>query len=348
MNRPVIIGAGPIGSNTAFKLKELDPMIIESRFEVGLPVHCTGLVSNNLRTLTPYPDSVILNRVRGARLFSDNKSVTIDAGRVMADVINRVSYDKWMHERSGARTFFGEKFLSYKSGRVVTSKRSIDSPLVIDCSGAKEGLLGVQAVVKLKRDCDFVELHFNDCPGFFAWVVPISDSLCRVGLACNDKPMVKLKVFLKKIGAGTVSEWNAGLIPMRVRDFVFDNYLKCGDAAGQVKAVSGGGLVTGVLSSNIMCNAVLKSYVSNNFSKSFFMNYYFNPWKKNVGKELGLHQLARRYLDKCNYDELLTFIEHNKRLFESKGDMDFLGGLLKSIVKPSNIKFLVKSLFSLW
>lgn len=348
MNEPVIIGAGPVGSNTAFRLRELDPVIIESRKVVGLPVHCTGLVSNKLRELTPYPDSIILNRVRGARLFSANKSVTIDAGRVMADVINRAGYDRWMHERAGVRTFFSEKFTGYKSGRVVTSKRSIESPLVIDCSGAKEGLLGVQAVVKLKRDTDFVELHFSDCPGFFAWVVPVSDVVCRVGLAINDKPMDRLRLFLKKVGAGKVLEYNAGLIPMRVRDFVFDNYLLCGDSAGQVKAVSGGGLVTGVMSSNVMCDAVLKSFKSGNYSRNFFVSNYFKPWKRVVGKELSLHQLARRYLNRCDYDELLMFIERNKRLFESKGDMDFLGGLLKSVVKPNNIKFLLKSLLSLW
>ena len=344
----MIIGAGPIGSNTAFRLRELDPLVIESRKTVGFPVHCTGLVSNKLRDLTPYPDDIILNRVRGARLFSSGKSVTLDAGRVMADVIDRALYDKWMHERSGADTVLGEKFLRYESGSVVTSKRSYKSPLVIDCSGAKSGLLGVQAVVKLKRELDFVELHFSDCPGFFAWVVPTGDGFCRVGLANNDKPMDRLKLFLKKVGAGRVFEYNAGLIPMYVNDFVFDNFIKCGDSAGQVKAVSGGGLVTGVMSSNVMCDAVFKSFKRGDWSKNFFVNNYFKPWKKVVGKELGMHQLARRFLDRCDYDELLGFIERNKILFESKGDMDFLGGLLKSVVKPSNIKFLLKSLLTLW
>jgi len=343
--KPVIIGAGPVGSYTARLLKELNPIVVENKKEVGVPVQCTGLVSTRLQEISGYPDKLILNKVRGAKLYSKNEESVINARRVMAHIIDRVGFDKWMHAQCKAETRFSERFINYHKGLVKTSRNLFECDLVINCSGPKNGLLGVQAVAKLERDSDFVELHFNECPDFFAWVVPTGDGYCRIGLASdmNNNPMGRLKKFLKKINAGKVKEWNGGLIPMRVNEFINNNYLRCGDAAGQVKAVSGGGLVTGLLSSEVMSKAILKACKEGNYSKRFFKKHYYKPWSNSVGKELRLHAKARRFLNKVDYDKLLRFINNNKELIEQYGDMDFLSKFVFKLLKLRNIGFLLKS-----
>lgn len=347
---PIIIGAGPIGSNTARLIKKLNPIIIESRKEVGIPVQCTGLVSTRLQKITKYPNGLILNKVKGAKLFSNNQEVVLKPNKIMAHVIDRAKFDKYMHSRCNVTTKFNEKFTNFKNNIVYTTKNKYKTDLVIDCSGPKKetkNILGVQAVTKFKTDTDLVELHFDDCPGFFAWVVPTGDGYCRVGLASNNHPMQMLKKFLKKIKAGKVKEYNAGLIPMSINNFVKDNYIQCGDAAGHVKALSGGGLVTGILSSEIMSRAIIKAYNSNNFSKHFFQKHYLNPWKKEIGKELWIHSKVRSFLNKTNYDELINFVKRNKDLFEKKADMDFLSNLLFRLIRPSNLTFIAKSLIKM-
>jgi digeranylgeranylglycerophospholipid reductase len=342
--RPVIIGAGPIGSHTARLIKKLDPLIIEARSRVGVPVQCTGIVSPRLKELTRFPNELIVNRIRGARLYSENEEVEVKG---KAHVINRQGFDEWLHKKSMAETNFNERFIKCSKKRVRTSKNTYKTNLVIDCSGPKQGLIGVQAVARLKKDDDFVELHFHECPGFFAWIVP-TGNYCRIGLASKGKAMPMLKNFLKKIKAGKVKEWNAGLIPMKVNEFVSDNYIKCGDAAGQVKATTGGGLVTGVMSSIIMSKAVLKAYEDGNYTKSFFTKHYYKPWKMVVGKELRMHSLVRHYLNSLkSHDDLLRFIKNNKTLLEGYGDMDLPSKYLLRLLKPRNLGFIAKSLWNI-
>lgn len=343
--RPIIIGAGPIGSFTAKQIEKLNPILIEARKQVGKPVQCTGLMSTRLRKITPYPEEIILNKVKGAKLFSTNNESIINAQRVMAHVIDRTAYDQWMLEQYKGEAHLGEKFINYDNKIVKTNKRKYKTNLLINCSGPRKGLLGVQAIAPLKKDNDFVELHFNECPGFFTWVVPEGNGNCRIGLASKNNSMQMLKRFLTKIKAGKVSEWQAGMIPMQVSEFIKDNQVSCGDAAGHVKALSGGGVVTGLLSSIVMSESIIKSFKANDYSKKFFKKNYYTPWSKSVGKELRLHAKARKFLNKTDYDELLEFINKNKKVFENYGDMDFLSRFVFKLIKPENLKFIIKSLW---
>ncbi len=342
--RPLVIGAGPVGSHTARLIEQLNPLLIEAKNRVGLPVHCTGLMSTRLKSIINYPNELILNNIKGAKLYSSNHEVTLDAGRLMAHVIDRAGFDEWVHSLYEGETHFKERFVSYNKGFVKTNKGSYKTELVIDCSGPKSGLLGVQAVTKLKRDCEFVELYFTEVPDFFAWVVPESNGYCRVGLASRpvNKPMIKLKGFLKRLGAGRVREWNGGLIPMSVAEFINDNQLCCGDAAGHVKALSGGGVVTGLLSAEIMSKSILEAYTQGCFSREFFREHYYKPWSKTIGRELWIHRKVRSYLNSCDYDELLLFINKNKGLIEEYGDMDFLSKFAFKLLRPGNLGFMLR------
>ncbi len=343
--RPIIIGAGPVGSYAGVLLKDLNPIIIEAKKKIGVPVRCTGLVSPRLKEIVNFPKELIQKEIKGAKFFSENYNVTIKG---KAYVIDRAKFDQWINSIS-CKTILGETFLQYKNGIVKTSKKKYKTNLVIDCSGPKKesyNLMGVQAVAKLKRD-DFVELHFTEVNDFFAWVVPEGE-YCRIGLATDPKnqPMLRLKKFLKKIKAGKIKEWNAGLIPITPNKFIYDNYIRVGDAAGQVKAISGGGIVTGMLSAEIMASAVHKAYKENNFSEDFFKKYYELPWKKTIGKELKYHLFARLLLNQLNPNEIVKFIIKNKKIIESRGDMDFPMKLIISLIFK-NMPFIIKNAYKI-
>ncbi len=349
--RPIIIGAGPVGSYVATMIKELNPLLIERKKEVGIPVQCTGLVSTRLRKLTPYPDDIIRNKVKGAVFYSKNEKAVIKSRKVMAHVIDRAAYDKWMFKRYDGESRLGEEFLRYDEGRVYTNKGKYDTSLLIDCSGPKRGLVGVQAVAGLQKDTDLVELYFDVVPDFFGWVVPVNKRVCRIGLAtAQENPMQILKHFLKRLGAGKVREWNAGLIPMKVEEFVGNGLIRVGDAAGQVKAISGGGLVTGISSAGIAAEAVKEGFAKNDFSRKFFRKTYCKKWKKTIGRELRVHSLVRRYLNSLGekgYDELIRFIKRNKDIIVRKGDMDYPLRLVISLLRIRNLPFFAKALFKL-
>ncbi len=344
--RPIIIGAGPIGSAVARLIKDLNPLLIDARKRIGVPVQCTGLVSTRLKSLTGYPDSIIINKIRGANLFFKDSRAVIDSGRIIAHVIDRTAFDEFMLNQSSVKPLLGVRVNNYGSGVVRTTNGSYKTDLVIDCSGPRfidKHLLGLQVVAKLSVDESMVNVYFDAAPGFFGWVVPLGNGYCRIGLAhTNPRPL--LDKFLKRLGAGRIVEYNAGLIPLSVNHFFGDGFIRVGDAAGQVKAVSGGGLVTGIISAEIAGRAVRESFIARDFSESFFNNYYFKPWLRAVGNELRLHSIARWLLNRIDYNLLLRLINNNQSLFNN-ADMDFLSSLT-GLFKPVNWLLLTKLLLS--
>jgi len=118
--RPIIVGAGPIGSYVAQLLKDLDPIIIERKKNLEGNAKCTGLMSVRLREITPYEDDIILNKIYGAKFFSENNKARLAPKRVMAHVIDRAKYDEWMNQQYKGKTHFSERFIKYESGVVTT------------------------------------------------------------------------------------------------------------------------------------------------------------------------------------------------------------------------------------
>ncbi len=350
--RPVIVGAGPVGSHTAKLISELNPLLIDSKKVIGRPVQCTGLISLKVRKETPYPDRVIDNKIKGVILKSRSNQVVLKSRRVMAHVIDRQAYDEWVLSNYDGELRLGEQFKGFSNGVVKTSKGEYKTDLLIDCSGPSNrtnNLLGVQSIVKLGMIDDLVEVNFNASPDFFGWVVPEGNGYCRVGLASSvsNNPAGLLRSYLRSLGSSKTKIDNAGLIPLSVGEFFNDNLVRCGDAAGFVKALSGGGILMGLLSSKIMSRAVIRSFERDDFSRGFFKREYYNPWVRTVGRELWFHHKVRRYLNSLGvkgYDELIKFISNNKTVFEDYGDIDFISKTFIKLLKPSNALFLIKSL----
>ena len=66
-----IIGAGPAGCYAAWKLvkKGIPVKVIEEHDKVGLPLQCTGLVSDNLEKAIKFPKDIIINKIKYAKFF---------------------------------------------------------------------------------------------------------------------------------------------------------------------------------------------------------------------------------------------------------------------------------------
>lgn len=351
---PVIVGAGPVGCYFAKKLieKEIKPIILEEHKEVGKPLHCTGIVSPRLLNIINLPKDIILNKPDKLHIFSKNNDCIVNGNAL---VINRIKFDKFLAK--GLNVKLNTRFLSYERKNkeiiVKTNKGNIKTKLLVIANGASSNIIndkndfiiGIQARIKMKHD-NSVEMHFGYIPDFFAWVVPEGKSIFRIGLA-GRFPVKYFNSFVKKF-KGKIINKQAGLIPMYYpKKFYDDNVIAIGDSAGQVKATTGGGIVTGLLSAEIAANAVIKAYKENDFSSGFWRKNYYNIWKKTVGKELKMHYLIRKALNKFNekdYDKLVNFAKENKFLFEKYGDMDFPTRYFFKLLKPKNIGFMLRFL----
>jgi flavin-dependent dehydrogenase len=136
-----IIGAGPAGCYTAFKLakKGIPANVIEEHGAVGIPLQCTGLVSENLKQAIDFPDKIVVNRINRAKFFFPKAEPVIFKGR--AYVLDRVAFDQHLYEKAllaGVKFYFNERYNTFKEGHLLqvnTSKRSIESQMLVGADG---------------------------------------------------------------------------------------------------------------------------------------------------------------------------------------------------------------------
>lgn len=323
----MIIGAGVVGCHLGARLGNQE---IWERSAHAFEKPCGGLLSRELEQLGIDFEDSVLNRVRGARLFAGKESVEIARKDFQAYVLDRFSFQKALMEEAesaGCKILWGKAW----------NGEDADFVLAADGAGSSVGraqgirrdyIFTYQVEAKLKGDADFVELHFGDfAPGFFGWIVPVDGKNARIGIGCDrGNPKSCFDLFRKKFDIGKTEKVQSAIIPVfdPKTKTVFGNSALVGDAAAQVKATTGGGIVYGCKCAQVLAEAVEKGDVG----------FYEKEWRRLYGRELQTHLRIRKFLDRVNYEKLLRYIKEERldELIAEKGDMDKTGWT-KELVK---------------
>jgi len=379
----LVVGAGPAGliAGREAARRGVNVIILEKDEEVGNPCHCAGLLSvRGLKEIGIEPSrEFVQNEVSGA-IFHSPSGITFEVrGRKkMAYVVDRASLDKVLARQAvtaGAELRLGfkpEMFLVEKgvvSGIIGENKETIRAKIVIDAEGSSCGLLkrtkferpspeGFLPAVQLeiadvKTDRDLVEIFVGSkvAPKFFLWMIPTGDDSARVGLACKDRKGYEFlqKFVERRLGKHRTTAVRAGFVITSgpsARTY-YDGVITVGDAAGQTKPTTGGGVVTGgmcaIIGGEIAAEAVLKDDSSANFLKK-----YEESWRRELGREFSMMLLARRILNNLSdetIDEIFkTIIESRlQKTIEEEGDIDFQTEVLRTLARqPSLWKVLLR------
>jgi flavin-dependent dehydrogenase len=108
-----------------------------------------------------------------------------------------------------------------------------------------------------------------------------------------------------------------------------------GDAAGQVKPLTGGGIVWGIRCADIAAKAIEYAFDANRFDSFFWKTEYERKWQAAIGKEMKRQLVVRNFYSKMSNEQINSAFEIVKPQLErtSEFDYDALSGIAKRMPK---------------
>jgi flavin-dependent dehydrogenase len=148
---------------------------------------------------------------------------------------------------------------------------------------------------------DEVEIFLgkNVAPGFFGWAIPTGATRALVGLLVEREANIRLEKLIAvleesgKISAPEGRFQYRGVTLASPKKTCVNRLLLVGDAAGQVKPLTGGGIYFGLLCADIAASTLHKAMDVTDFSAAN-LHSYEKEWKHLLGQELRLGGWASR------------------------------------------------------
>ncbi len=329
----IVIGAGAIGSYVAYKLAEkgYGVAVLEKKEKVGEQICCTGIIGRECVRSFAIEDDVILRQVNSAQLYSPSgKSIRLWRRETQAYILDRAAFDRSLADRAR------NKAVDYVLNSMVNDIEVGDNRVKIGAVSHKQRLklearaaviatgfgsrlteslglgrigdfvIGAQAEVKT-RGVNDIEVYFGReiAPGFFGWLVPTITGRALVGLLSRHSPGHYLRRLLSSLSVqGKIAlvgvELGQGGIPLKPLSRTYSERLVViGDAAGQVKPTSGGGIYYGLLCADIAANTLYRALETDTLSAMGLADYE-REWKKKLGRELQVGYWARKLYERLS------------------------------------------------
>ena len=359
-----IVGAGPIGSFIAKEIASLgyDIVIFEEHSEIGNPSHCSGLFSTHIFDIVGKIG--ILHPAKKAIIYApDGSKLRIGNDRVRGYVVDRVKFDRELAKMAGAKgvnIHLKERVKRVKYPTIRTTKGEYKARIIVGADGinsivrkemgimAPKILGAVQIIAPSYLDENTVEIFLGSsiAPGFFAWRIPLFDNLSKIGLASYKNSWIYLKKLMKKLKVQPLSISGGG-IPINTAERTYaKGMLIVGDAAGQVKATSGGGVYPGLMCAKCAIKTIENALEREDYSENFLRNYE-TCWRNGIGRELKYASYLHKLYTKIRNDEfnkIIKLLNDKKviKIINEEGDIDYPSrvAIKKKRKKPSLIKYL--------
>ncbi|MGA8091761.1 MAG: NAD(P)/FAD-dependent oxidoreductase [Thermoplasmata archaeon] len=352
--------------------------VVEEHPKVGYPVQCAGLVSQRVLDLAG-SNSMVRTSVRGASVFGPSlESITFRAESPRAFVIDRAGLDIHLADRAvraGAEVRTSTRFdsLDGESGDRLTvrlrgpdgSPEEMRARLVIGADGVASA---VARAFRLRRpvevlpafeaefpespgDPDTVEVYLGRklAPGLFGWWIPDGSGGARVGVAADadgtparqyfDRLLDSLeRRFGRRLAPPTafvVSGIPIGTLPRTHAR----RALLVGDAAAQVKPLSGGGIFTGMRCAQIAADVASEALSKGDLSEGALAEYD-RRWRAELGDEFRRALYLRRLFTRLSDDELDRVVHalkgaHLAATIVAFGDIDFPTHVARELLRES-------------
>ena len=336
-------------------------LVIEEDYEIGTPEHCGGLVSTaGLEELGIIPFRKTFDHlIESAEIHAPNgNSFSINSKKQKVAEISRRELDKQIAhqaQKNGATIKVRTSFQEMTDKGVRTSEGEIECKIFVDARGVSSLIhkdrTGILSSAQYEIYADWikkgkVQVFFDQekYPGFFAWVIPSDEGKGKVGVAGKGINVVEaIEKFLETMGDySTIRKIYAPIwIKGPIDKFIDGKIVTIGDAAGQAKPTTAGGIYSSGMGGLYAGQAISKFLESNDMSD---LEEYQKRWTEKFGKEFEKQLFARKILERLDNSTINKLFESvtpeiTKEISE-KDDFDFHTG---SIVKLLGIKGSLKT-----
>lgn len=292
-------------------------LVIEEDFEVGTPEHCGGLVSaSGLGDLGIIPSTKTMDsQIQKAQLCSPSgTTLDVNAKKQNVIVINRRELDKQIAhqaQKNGAEIKVKTSLKETKQNQAVTSAGTFDYKILVDARGVssiiQKDRTGTLQSAQYEIYADWiqkglVEVNFDSekYPGFFSWVIPAASGIGKVGVAGRGINAIQtMEKFLESKGRhSTIRKVFAPIwVNGPIDEFVVGNTVIIGDAAGQSKPTTAGGIYScGV--GGVLAGKAISSYLESKNMDD--LKSYQKSWNQKFGKEFEKQLFARKMLERLD------------------------------------------------
>jgi geranylgeranyl reductase family protein len=381
----IIVGGGHVGLYLAWRLARRGYKIalLDQKKNIGEHIVCTGIIGTEAFSRFDLPHDTIVGAIQRVRFFSPlNHYFDYDPPGLLAQVVDRTRFNRTFAERAtrhGARIVTScrvDGVRVKKDGVVVKAsvsnagERLFEAKILVLATGVNYKLfkgLGVQGPVGFLGGAQ-IEIPYPPeerisvyvgrevAPGSFAWVVPLPAGRARVGLLAEKTPAAPyLKRLLDRIHPGWRDDIREETIDIRpivqgtLERSYGERFLIVGEAAGQIKTTTGGGIYYGLLGAEIAAETLEEAFRRSKFAANV-LSPYERRWKKEIGEELRFGHYCRQLFSKFSDEQIEELFDRLSQdqilnIAEREAAFDWHKNLLLSVLNLPKVRRLIQNPF---
>jgi digeranylgeranylglycerophospholipid reductase len=366
----IVVGAGPVGSYLAKSLAEegCSVGVFDRKKEVGEGVICSGIIGKDAYDKFNLPLKAIIRKISSLKVFSPSLiELEYNKEEPFAYIADRRTFDKELvreASKEGAE-------ISLES-RVFDINREKDRMLIKYSKNGQEFEKSARCIIiasgtnfALHRKVGFsapenilwgnrveatggdgngsVEVYILSKPDLssFGWIIPLNGHT-RIGALSGKSSRESLEnLIYKSNGRFNVDMGKVEKAPIACgnsKEIAGERLITVGEAAGQVKTTTGGGIYYGLIGASIAREILLKAAKTDDFSGNTLKEYE-KIWAERMGDEIRNGIMVRSVASKISpqlVDNVFCFLKKNpsvKEELENRFCFDYHQDIIKSGIK---------------